>query len=188
MSEDELKKMNPWKKKAWSTRVRRWLKMMPQEMLEKGTKTRVKEWVKDNVGRRGIDNIMWGRWKHDATEGEEGENTGRKKDEGSRKSRNPPTSRKQMRKLGEPQRKICRLEEQRSEEETHSKAGKPTAWSTPVVGEPTLGKPHQQQSEVSGGKKMSLKDGPEKDNAAQKRRRKEENQVKREQKAKARKD
>ena len=93
-----------------------------------------------------------------------------------------------MRKLGEPQRKICRLEEQRSEEETHSKAGKPTAWSTPVVGEPTLGKPHQQQPEVSGGKKMSLKDGPEKDNAAQKRRRKEENQVKREQKAKARKD
>ena len=77
-----------------------------------------------------------------------------------------------MRKLGEPQRKICRLEEQRSEEETHSKAGKPTAWSTPVVGEPTLGKPHQQQPEVSGGKKMSLKDGPEKDNAAQKRRRK----------------
>ena len=63
MSEDELKKMNPWKKKAWSTRVRRWLKMMPQEMLEgnpweKGTKTRVKEWVKDNVGRRGIANIM----------------------------------------------------------------------------------------------------------------------------------
>ena len=58
VSEDELKKMNPWKKKAWSTRVRRWLKMMPQEMLEKGTKTRVKEWVKDNVGRRGIANIM----------------------------------------------------------------------------------------------------------------------------------
>ena len=60
MSEEELKRMNPWKRKAWSTRVRRWLKMMPKEMLEanpweKSTKMRVKEWVKDNVGKRGED-------------------------------------------------------------------------------------------------------------------------------------
>ena len=56
VSEEELRKMNPWKRKAWSTRVRRWLKMMPREMLEgnpweKGTNMRVKEWVKDTVGR-----------------------------------------------------------------------------------------------------------------------------------------
>ena len=49
--------------------------MMPQEMLEgnpweKGTKTRVKEWVKDNEGRRGSDIILWGRWKHNDKEGE----------------------------------------------------------------------------------------------------------------------
>ena len=54
--EEELRKMNPWKRKAWSTRVRRWLKMMPREMLEgnpweKGTNMRVKVWVKDTVGR-----------------------------------------------------------------------------------------------------------------------------------------
>ena len=28
VSEEELRKMNPWKRKAWSTRVRRWLKIM----------------------------------------------------------------------------------------------------------------------------------------------------------------
>ena len=60
VSEEELRKMNPWKRKAWSTRVRRWLKIMPREMLEanpweKGTKMKIKEWVKDNVGRRGED-------------------------------------------------------------------------------------------------------------------------------------
>ena len=65
VSEEELRKMNPWKRKAWSTRVRRWLKMMPRDLLEsnpweKGTKMRVKEWVKDNVGRRGEDRVLWG--------------------------------------------------------------------------------------------------------------------------------
>ena len=110
ISEEEFKRMNPWKKKAWSTRVRRWLKMMPQEMLEgnpwdKGTKTRVKEWVKDNVGGRGSDIILWGRWKHCDEEGEGEEAIRRKTGGEGPKGRNPPTSRKQMRKLGEPQRK-----------------------------------------------------------------------------------
>ena len=41
---------------------------MPHEILEgnpweKGTKTRVKEWLKDNVRRRGLDSILWGRWE-----------------------------------------------------------------------------------------------------------------------------
>ena len=113
--------MNPWKRKAWSTRVRRWLKLMPQEMLEgnpwdKGKKTRVKEWVKDNEGRRGSDIILWGRWKHNDEEGEGEEAIGKKTGGEGPKGRNPPTSRKQMRKLGEPQRKACRLEEQQSED------------------------------------------------------------------------
>ena len=34
MSEEEFKKMNPWKRKSWSTRSRRWLKEMPQDILE----------------------------------------------------------------------------------------------------------------------------------------------------------
>ena len=68
VSEEEFRKMNPWKRKSWSTRVRRWLKRMPQDILEgnpweKGTKVRVKEWVKENVRRRGADSVLWGRWE-----------------------------------------------------------------------------------------------------------------------------
>ena len=29
----------------------------------KATKKRVREWVKDNVGRRNSDAILWGRWE-----------------------------------------------------------------------------------------------------------------------------
>ena len=77
VSEEEFKRMNSWKRKSWSTRSRRWLKMMPHEILEgnpweKGTKTRVKEWVKDNVRRRGLDSILWGRWEQ-CEEEEDGE-------------------------------------------------------------------------------------------------------------------
>ena len=153
--------MNPWKRKAWSTRVRRWLKLMPQEMLEgnpwdKGTKTRVKEWVKDNVGGRGSDIILWGRWKNCNEEGEGEEATRRKKGGEGPKGRNPPTSRKQMRKLGEPQRKACRLEEQQSEDEVNSTEGKPTSWPTPVAGGPTVGEPRQEWPDVSIGKERSV--------------------------------
>ena len=108
VTEDELRRMNPWEKKSWSTRVRRWLRMMPTDLAqrnpwEKHTRRRVKEWVKDNVSRRGEDGILWGRWNAD--------NTGvMGKDEASPlpKEREPPTSRKQMRKLGEPPRKVQR--------------------------------------------------------------------------------
>ena len=67
VTEDELRRMNPWGKKSWSTRVRRWLKMMPIDLVqsspwEKTTRRRVKEWVKDNVSRRGDDGILWRRW------------------------------------------------------------------------------------------------------------------------------
>ena len=102
--------MNPWRRKAWSTRVRRWLKMMPADQLkgnpwEKGTRTRVKEWVKDNVNRRGEDSILWGRWKLNTEASDEDEDSGTH----TPKDRDPPTSKKQMRKLGEPLRKVQRL-------------------------------------------------------------------------------
>ena len=82
ISEEEFKKMNPWKRKSWSTRSRRWLKAMPQEILEsnpweKGMKTRVKEWVKDNVGRKGSDAIPWGRWEQCEEKDEGEEETGK---------------------------------------------------------------------------------------------------------------
>ena len=128
ISEEEFKRMNSWKRKSWSTRSRRWLKMMPHEILEgnpweKGTKTRVKEWVKDNVRRRGLDSILWGRWEQ-CEEEEEGEKeTVRKTGVESPKSRNPPTSRKQLRKLGEPRRKICKVAEQQMAEDSNSERG-----------------------------------------------------------------
>ena len=55
---------------------------MPQEILEgnpweKGTKTRVKEWVKENVRRRGLDSILWERWE-ECEVGEEEEEEGAK--------------------------------------------------------------------------------------------------------------
>ena len=44
-----------WMRKAWSTRARRWLKLMPPELLERNpwsdsTKKAVKNWVRENVG------------------------------------------------------------------------------------------------------------------------------------------
>ena len=153
---------------------------MPQEMLEgnpweKGTKTWVKEWVKDNVGRRGYDVILWGRWKQ-CEEEEEGDEATRRQTGGEcPKGRNPPTSRKQMRRLGEPQRKACRIAEQQSEDDGNSKAGKPTSWPPPEVGEPPMGEP--ERPGVHNDKKRRAA-----------RLRKEENMTKREQTAKVRKE
>ena len=114
--------------------------MMPHEILEgnpweKGTKTRVKEWVKDNVRRRGLDSILWGRWEQ-CEEEEDGEEEGeketvRKTGVERPKSRNPPTSRKQLRKLGESRRKICRVAEQQMAEDSNSEGGKSTPWPPP---------------------------------------------------------
>ena len=114
VSAEEFRKMNPWKRKSWSTRVRRWLKMIPQDLLkgnpwERGTKVRVKEWVKENVRRRGADSVLWGRWEEsveweEREEDEEGAKvTEKKMIKGSPKDRNPPTSGKQMRRLGQRQ-------------------------------------------------------------------------------------
>ena len=76
-------------------------------------------------------------------EGEEGENEGREKEDRSPKSRNPPTSRKQMRRLGEPQRKIPKLEQQPSDEHQPTKADR-------------TGRDPQ----TSEGEKKGLTDGP----------------------------
>ena len=70
VGEDELRRMNVWMKKAWSTRARRWLKRLPGELKKmdprlKITKTIVAEWVKDNVSRGGEDPILWGRQERD---------------------------------------------------------------------------------------------------------------------------
>ena len=128
------------------TRSRRWLKTMPQEILEgnpweKGTKTRVKEWVKNNVGRKGSDAILWGRWEQCEEKDEGEEETGKMTGGESPKSRNPPTSRKQMRKQGEPQRKICRVAEQQMEEGDNSEAGKSTSWPPPGADGHAMRKP-----------------------------------------------
>merc|ERR1739842_88347 len=122
VSEEELKKMNQWKRKSWSTRARRWLKKLPQEILEgnpseKGTKRKVKEWVKENVRRKGADPILWGRWETEEEWEECEENEGEESTMGSSKEggapeskmrRKPPTSSKQLRKLGEPSKKMGR--------------------------------------------------------------------------------
>ena len=89
-------------RKSWSTRARRWLKMMPAELRERNpwkesTKKAVKMWVRENVGSRGEDNILWGRWQS------EGKQEGQQIEEKKRKK--PPTSSKQMKKMGEPVRK-----------------------------------------------------------------------------------
>ena len=34
VTEDELRRMNTWEKKSWSTRVRRWLSMMPSDLAQ----------------------------------------------------------------------------------------------------------------------------------------------------------
>ena len=74
--------------------------MMPVELRgrnpwKESTKKAVKTWVKENVGSRGEDHILWGRWQS-ANVQEEWKVQKRKK---------PPTSNKQMKKCGEPVRK-----------------------------------------------------------------------------------
>ena len=83
VSKEELEKMSIWMRKSWSTRARRWLKMMPAELRGRNpwkdsTKKAVKEWVKENVGSRGEDHILWGRW-HIGNVQEEGKDQKRKK-------------------------------------------------------------------------------------------------------------
>merc|ERR1712016_447699 len=76
--------------------------------------------AKENVRRKGADPILWGRWETEEEweECEENENEkstmGSSKEGGAQESkmrRKPPTSSKQLRKLGEPTKKMGRIEE-----------------------------------------------------------------------------
>ena len=57
---------------------------------------------------------------------------------GSPKGRNPPTSRKQMRRLGEPRRKICRVEEEQMPEDSNSQRGNSPPWPPPGAEGPNV--------------------------------------------------
>ena len=71
--------------------------MRERNPWKESTKKAVKRWVTENVGSRGEDNILWGRWQSEnIQEGLQIEEKKRKK---------PPTSNKQMKKRGEPVRK-----------------------------------------------------------------------------------
>ena len=95
------------------------------EGKKESTKKAVKRWVKENVGSRGEDHILWGRWQTVEALEEGGEVQKRKK---------PPTSNKQMKKLGEPSRKerkeVVAVKEDPGkkgvEEKTHKDEQKPT--------------------------------------------------------------
>ena len=76
----------------------------------------------------GVDSVLWGRWEEceewEEKEEEEGaKDMERKTVGGSPKGRNPPTSRKQMRRLGEPRRKMCRVEEDQSPKASNPQNG-----------------------------------------------------------------
>ena len=138
---------------------------------------RVKEWVKENVRRRGADSVLWGRWEEsveweEREEDEEGAKvTEKKMIKGSPKDRNPPTSGKQMRRLGEPRRKVCRVEEEQSLDEHNTQNGNSNPRPTP--GEEGT---DVNQSRHHGNKRLSA------------RKRKEEFRRKRELKAKEKKE
>ena len=157
---------------------------MPQEILEgnpweKGTKTRVKEWVKENVRRRGLDSILWGRWEEcevwEEEEEEGAKEMARKTVVGSPKGRNPPTSSKQMRRLGEPRRKMCRVEEDRSPRESNPQNGNSPPRPPPGAEGPNMTK-LTNPSRQYGNKRRAAK------------KRKEESRKKRELKAKEKKE
>ena len=67
VSKAELHNMIPWVRKSWSTRVRRWLKWMREEIWTRdpwldSTKRKVRGWVMENVRRKGDDAVLWGKW------------------------------------------------------------------------------------------------------------------------------
>ena len=120
---------------------------MPQEILEgnpweKGTKARVKEWVKENVRRRGLDSILWGRWEEceewEEKEEEGSEGHGKEDSRGKPKRQEPTYLKKQMRRLGEPRRKICRVEEEQMPEDSNSQKGNSPPWPPPGAEGPNV--------------------------------------------------
>merc|ERR1712037_251087 len=104
---------------------------------EKGTKRKVKEWVKENVRRKGADPILWGRWETEEEwedcEGNESEmeNTKEGRKQEGKVRRKPPTSGKQLRKMGEPNRKMGRVEGDPSRDVNIPQAVKSDPWPKP---------------------------------------------------------
>ena len=106
-------------RKAWSTRARRWLKKLPQELLEKNpwkdsTKKVVRNWVKENVNIKGEDAILWGKWEEDDLECE-------RLEEGT--CPKPYWTEKQMRRRGEPMRKRMRRESMEGKQRGRNEKG-----------------------------------------------------------------
>ena len=106
VSKAEFLSMSNWIRKAWSTRARRWLKLMPPEMLKRNpwadsTKKAVKNWVRENVGIKGEDAILWGKWEVEDLEYE-------RLEEGAYPR--PYWSEQQMKRRGEPKRKRMKMD------------------------------------------------------------------------------
>ena len=112
MSKAELQGMNMWVRKAWSTRARRWMKMMPEDIRSRdpwlaSTKKLVREWVKENVARKGEDAVLWGKWEERELEEEKLEEA----------CPRPVWTEKQMKRRGEPPKKKIRRDENDTEAE-----------------------------------------------------------------------
>ena len=114
---------------------------------------------------------MWEEKEEEEGAKEMARNTG----VGSPKGRNPPTSRKQMRRLGEPRRKICRVEEEQMPEDSNSQRG-----NSPPRPPPGVEGPH-----VTQLTDLTPQDGNKRQAA---RKRKEEYRKKRELKAQMKKE
>ena len=83
---------------------------MPPEMLERNpwsdsTKKAVKNWVRENVGMKGEDAILWGKWEEENLEYE-------RLEEGTCPCPRPYWTEKQMKKRGKPKRKKIKMDHQ----------------------------------------------------------------------------
>jgi hypothetical protein len=106
VSKAELQGMNMWVRKAWSTRARRWMKMMPEEVRSRdpwlvSTRRLVREWVKENVAQKGEDPVLWGKWEESDLEEEKLEEA----------CQRPVWTNSQMKRRGEPPKKKSRRDE-----------------------------------------------------------------------------
>ena len=85
---------------------------MPEDLWRRdpwltSTKKQVREWVKENVGRKGDDAVLWGKWDETDLEEEKLEE----------ECPRPAWTAKQMRRRGEPPRKKIRRDEDDEEAE-----------------------------------------------------------------------
>ena len=129
ISKAEFLGMIMWMRKALSTRARSWLKMIPTEILERSpwadsSKKAVKNWVKENVGIKGEDAILWGKWEEEDLECE-------RLEEGT--CPRPYWTEKRMKRRGEPKRKKRRMNNGEEEKKEDAKEGKVEQNETPKM-------------------------------------------------------